>query len=272
MNRYNADRVNERQPDSGDSVPTSGFQAIANNLAEVRRRIVAAAQRGGRTGDEVILVAVTKTRPLSMVEAAYQAGVRHFGENRVEEGRNKIPAFVNCWSQADPGGKRPQWHMIGHVQQRKAADVWTLFDWVHSLDSLKLARRFERLAVIEKPPLPVLLEINVSGEDSKYGFSAAGWEHNRSLREGLFIAVEEIGTLSHLRMEGLMTMAPIVTDPEQARPVFAGLRKLRDALRERFPAFGWQHLSMGMTDDYEVAVEEGATMVRIGRAIFDIET
>ncbi|MFN2108474.1 MAG: YggS family pyridoxal phosphate-dependent enzyme, partial [Anaerolineae bacterium] len=164
--------------------------------------------------------------------------------------------------------KGPTWHMIGHIQRRKAPLVVQHFDMVHSIDRLAVAQKLSALAVDAERELPVLLECNVSGEVSKYGYQAAGWEKDPALRERLYAEVAAILALPGLRLEGLMTMAPIVDDAEAARPVFASLRALRDAFREHFPDVTLPHLSMGMTDDFEVAVEEGATLVRVGRAIF----
>lgn len=236
---------------------------IARNLGRVQERIAEAALRAGRDPGQVTLVAVTKTFPVEAIVAAWQAGARHFGENRVEEGASKIPAVCAALL-----GVRPTWHMIGHVQSRKAQDAVAHFDVVHSVDRLKIARRLDRFALEAGRVLPVLLECNVSGEATKFGFDLHGWERDEALRSAFFAAVEEALALPGLAVTGLMTMAPFVEDPQMARPVFASLRGLRDALRERFPAVGWEHLSMGMTDDFEVAVEEGATIVRIGRAIF----
>ncbi len=238
---------------------------IAANLARVRARIQAAARRAGRDPAEVTLVAVTKTRPLDAMQAAYRAGVRNFGENRVEEASLKIPAF-NDWAAAE----RPTWHMIGHLQSRKAADALANFDMVHSVDSLKLAERLSRLAEgADRTPLPILLECNVSGEASKYGFELSHWQASREICLDFFDVARTISRLPRLRLQGLMTMAPLVAEPEQARPVFAALRLLRAALAEEVPGVEWRHLSMGMTDDFEVAVEEGATLVRVGRALFE---
>ncbi len=236
---------------------------IVRNLAQVRERMAEAALRAGRDPTEVTLVAVTKTRSAEAVIAAYQAGVLHFGENRVEEGMTKIPAV-----HASISGPRPTWHMVGHVQSRKARAVVAQFDYVHSIDRLKIAQRLNRFAQEAGRTLPVLLECNVSGEEAKFGFDLQGWEQDKAQREVFFAVVEETLTLPGLSVQGLMTMAPLVADPETVRPVFASLRALLDALRDRFPAHDWCHLSMGMTDDFEVAIEEGATIVRIGRAIF----
>jgi uncharacterized pyridoxal phosphate-containing UPF0001 family protein len=274
---------------------------IPANLACMRDRIEAAARRAGRDPAEVTLVAVTKTHPVEMVRAAYQAGVRHFGENRVEEGQLKIPVFNEWLAASSEASQRPTWHMIGHLQSRKAGDALACFDVIHSVDSLKLAQRLNRLAERDVPdpvpvspgsrpgslpdpvpvsgigtagalrdrlPMPILLECNVSGEASKYGFALSRWQEDRQARTAFFDVVRRIVELSQLRLQGLMTMAPIVPEPEQVRPVFAALRTLRDGLAEEFPAVEWRHLSMGMTDDFEVAIEEGATLVRVGRAIF----
>jgi pyridoxal phosphate enzyme (YggS family) len=230
---------------------------VKANLARVRERIAAAARRAGRDPDAVTLVAVTKTHPPPVIQAAYQAGLRDFGENRVEEASAKVPACQELFSPAE----RPRWHMIGHLQRRKAQLAVALFDIIHSVDSLRLAQRINRFAEESGKVMPVLLEVNVSGEASKYGWQIAD-------KAALFDDVEQIMTLSHLRPCGLMTMAPIVADPEQARPVFVALRALRDELSGRFGPADWRELSMGMTDDLEPAVEEGATMVRVGRAIF----
>jgi uncharacterized pyridoxal phosphate-containing UPF0001 family protein len=277
---------------------------IAANLACMRDRIELAARRAGRDPAEVTLIAVTKTHPVEMVRAAYQAGVRHFGENRVEEGQLKIPAFNEWLAASSEASQRPSWHMIGHLQSRKAGEALACFDVIHSVDSLKLAQRLNRLAERDVPetvpaspgprpgdpgrggvgtgrggigtagalrdrlPMPILLECNVSGEASKYGFALSRWQEDRQARTAFFDVVRCIVELPQLRLQGLMTMAPIVPEPEQVRPVFAALRTLRDRLAEEFPAVEWRHLSMGMTDDFEVAIEEGATLVRVGRAIF----
>ena len=215
--------------------------------------MVAAAARASRDESAITLIAVSKTQPVEALLAAYESGVRHFGENRVEEASSKLPAF-----RLSIGDPAVVFHMIGHLQSRKAGDAAALFDRVHSVDSVKLARRLSRFTT---KPLPILLEVNVSGEASKDGFAAA--RHSE-----LFSAVEAIAQLPNLQLDGLMTMAPIVANPEQARPVFRALRELRDEIAATYPGLTWPHLSMGMTDDFEVAIEEGATLVRIGRAIF----
>ncbi len=234
------------------------MEPLEANLRSVQRRIAAAARRAGRDPAQITLVAVTKTQPPEVIRRAYELGLRCFGENRVEEAEDKVEHLPSDIA----------WHMIGHIQSRKAKRVAALFQFVHSLDSVKLARRLDRACSGRPDPLPVLLECNVSGEESKYGFAADRWQSDADQLKALLAAVEEIIALPHLRVQGLMTMAPIVADPEEARPVFIRLRTLRDELAAIFPDVEWQHLSMGMTDDFEVAVEEGATLVRIGRAIF----
>lgn len=241
---------------------------IAANLLQLQARIARAARRAGRTPDEVTLVAVTKTHPLETIQAAYHAGLRHFGENRVEEGRLKIPAFREWLATQVGTAEPPTWHMIGHLQHRKVNDALAHFDTIHSVDSLRLAERLERLAGARRAPVPILLECNVSGEVSKYGFALSQWASDRQTRLEFFETVRCILALPHLSVQGLMTMAPLMADPEQTRPVFATLRALREVLREEFPQLAWSHLSMGMSDDFEVAIEEGATLIRIGRALF----
>lgn len=230
---------------------------LAANLDIVRARIAAAARRVGREPDEVTLVAVTKTQPSTVVRAAYDLGLRHFGESRVEEAAGKIGEL--------PGDI--VWHMIGHLQSRKARQAVRLCQVIHSLDRLKIAERLSREMAEGSGPLPVLLECNVSGEESKDGFAADRWQTDRTQRQVLWSAVEEMLALSNLRLDGLMTMAPLVDDPEETRSTFRRLRVLRDALAADLKR-AWPHLSMGMSDDFEVAIEEGATLVRIGRAIF----
>lgn len=236
---------------------------VANHLAQVRERIAEAALRAGRDPATVRLVAVSKTFPAEAVLAAWEAGQRDFGENRAEEAAVKVPLVAAALE-----GAHPIWHMIGHLQRRKARLVLAHFDVVHSVDSLALAQKLSALAVAARRELPVLLECNVSGEESKYGYRLAGWERTPVLRERFFREVAALLALPGLQLEGVMTVAPFSEDPEAVRPVFASLRALREVLREHFPTVAWPHLSMGMTDDFEVAVAEGATLVRIGRAIF----
>ncbi|MBS3784650.1 MAG: YggS family pyridoxal phosphate-dependent enzyme [Anaerolineae bacterium] len=236
---------------------------ISANLARIRERVAEAAQRVGRAPEDVTLVAVTKTHPADVVLAAYEAGVRHFGENRAREGISKITAIEPYIS-----GEIPNWHMIGHIQSRKARRVVEHYDYVHSVDRVSIAQRLSSYIDGGEKVLPVLLECNISGEGSKYGFALRDWEENEARQKAFFGAVDEILALPGLEVRGLMTMPPYVDDPEEVRPLFASLRSLRDVLRERFTSVDWRHLSMGMTNDFEVAIEEGATMVRVGRGIF----
>ena len=243
---------------------------LESNLRSVQERIAAVAHRAGRDPAEISLVAVSKGQPASAVRAAYDLGLRHFGENRADEAALKagdLPAGIT-------------WHMIGHIQSRQAGQVVSLFHTVHSVDSTKLARRLSRFCGEQGKQLPILLEVNVSGETSKYGFPAdqplpsrpGPWSSGGAQREALLAAVQEIITLPGIQIQGLMTMAPIVADAEEARPFFARLRHVLDELAALFPQVAWRHLSMGMTDDFEVAVEEGATLLRVGRAIFAPDT
>jgi len=232
---------------------------IGANLRGLEKRIEDACARAGRRRGEITLVAVTKTRSIEEVIRAYQCGLRHFGENRVEEAETKVPDLRVRFADAPA-----TWHMVGHVQSRKARRAVALADVIHSLDSLRLARRLDRFAAEVDRRLRILVEVNVSGETSKYGFPA--WDADRLAK---FVGqIAELEALAHLEVQGLMTMAPMVDDPELVRPVFRRLREIRDRLRDQVPFCPWPELSMGMTDDFEVAIEEGATMVRIGRAIF----
>lgn len=234
---------------------------IGERLADVQMRIASAARRGGRDASQVLLVAVTKTHGPPLIEAAYRAGLRHFGENRVEEAEGKI-AVVDAHV---PG---IIWHMVGHIQSRKISAVASLFPWVHSIDRFKIARRLSEAAVAAGRVVDGLLEVNVSGEASKYGFDLSRWPDDETQAEFLCGEVEAMLALPGLRLHGLMTMAPFTTEPETVRPVFRRVRLLRDVLRERFPSHDWPHLSMGMSGDFEVAVEEGATIVRLGTVLF----
>ena len=204
---------------------------------------------------------------MDKIAAACEAGLRHFGENRVEEAEEKIIS-----GRAGALSKDVVWHMIGHIQSRKTDAVAPLFDWVHSVDRWKIARRLnDQLEALDRVA-DVLLEVNVSGEESKYGFDLAAWPDGGAKAdqqvEALASVIAQFDALGHLRLRGLMTLAPYTNDPETVRPVFRRVRQLRDALRERFPAYPWDHLSMGMSSDFEVATEEGATLVRVGTAIF----
>lgn len=214
---------------------------IKSNILDLKRRIGRAAERANRSPDEVTIVAVTKTIEPSFIRQAFEAGIRHFGENRVQEAKDKIEQL----SSLQP---TPIWHMVGHLQSNKAKTAIELFYMIHSVDSVRLA---EVLSHHTQHIIPILLQVNISKEASKSGFLPA--EVSR--------AAEQIACFPYLEIKGLMTIAPLTNNPEGVRPVFRQLRLLRDSL-------GMEHLSMGMTDDFEVAIEEGATMVRIGRSIF----
>ncbi len=244
---------------------------IAANIEAVYQRINMAVQRAGRQADEITLVAVTKTHPLETVMAAYRAGLRHFGENRVEEGRDKVIGLAEWLASAPENikGEPPTWHMIGHLQSRQVKCALGQFQLIHSVDSLKLAQRINRMAERDNyPPVEVLLQCNVSGEVTKSGFDLNHWSTNQARLSAFLETVEQMGSLNKIIIRGLMTMAPLSTNPEDARPTFHSLAGLRDTLQVQMPQFDWSHLSMGMTDDFEVALEEGATIIRVGRALF----
>lgn len=234
---------------------------IADHLQQVQERIADACARARRNASEITLVAVSKTHPPEVILEAVKAGLQHFGENRVEEASIKIPQVM---SQTDT---TLRWHMIGHIQSRKAKLIPPLFDVVHSVDDVKLAERLSASAVETGKTLDVLLQFNVSGEETKSGFHAVNWEKDAAIREPVWRNCQQILQLPGLKVRGLMTMAPIVEDMEQARHVFASLAALRSALSESLK-IALPDLSMGMTDDYPVAIEEGATLIRVGRAIF----
>lgn len=217
------------------------MSVIAGNVAAVKRRVEEAARRAGRSGGEVIICAASKTVDAGKIIAAMEAGISHFGENRLQEALPKVAEVSRL-------GHRPTWHMIGHLQTNKVRKAVEVFDIIQSIDSVQLAGEVDRRA---DRVVPILLEVNVAEEPAKTGLKASELE----------LAVAEIRRLARVEVRGLMTVAPLVANPEEVRPVFRRLRQLRDEL-------GLEELSMGMTDDFEVAIEEGATIVRIGRAIF----
>ncbi|HEY3992976.1 MAG TPA: YggS family pyridoxal phosphate-dependent enzyme [Ktedonobacteraceae bacterium] len=224
-------------------------EQLAENIAHVRTRMAEAAQKVGRNPAEITLVAVSKTKPVELVEMAYNLGVTDFGENRVQEALPKVEHF-------HPEGLR--WHLIGHLQSNKAGKVVGPFTCIHSVDSLHLAQVLNRHALEQDTQQTILLQVNVAGEASKEGIAP----------EDALTVARQIAELPALQIAGLMTVAPLVNDPEEVRPVFRGLRLLQDRLREEIPNGTWTQISMGMTDDYMMAIEEGATLVRVGRAIF----
>lgn len=219
---------------------------IRERVREVQERVAAACRRVGRDPATVTLVCVTKQAELGQIEQALAAGISDVGENRVQEARGKHATLAARYPQL-------RWHLIGHLQSNKAKSAASFFHCIHSIDSSALAKALERQLAASSPPrrLDVLVEVNTSGEAAKYGVAP----------DAAPALVEAIRQLPHLRVTGLMTMAPVVDDPNQARPFFSRLRALRDAL-------GLPQLSMGMSQDYDVAIEEGATMVRVGTAIF----
>jgi pyridoxal phosphate enzyme (YggS family) len=225
---------------------------IQANLVEVRRRIAASAQRVGRSPDAVQLVAVSKTQPMVAIQAAYEAGQRDFGENRLEELWPKVAEAEQL------GLHEIRWHLIGPIQSRKTGRAVGPFVLIHSIDRLKIATRLSRDAVAAGKVMDVLLEVNISGEASKHGFAP----------DELLSQVTELAALAGIRVRGLMTMAPLVEQAEAVRPVFRELRLLKEQIVAAHPGMAWSELSMGMTNDFEVAVEEGATLVRVGSAIF----
>ena len=224
---------------------------IAERLQSLQRRIARSAERSGRSPGAVTLVAVTKTVPVERIRAAYRAGQGVFGENRVQEALAKMAKVAAEMPEA-------RWHLIGHLQSNKANSAAEAFSLIESVDSVRLACLLDGLASRLGRRLPVLFEVNVAGEASKSGFSPDVFRD----------AISELLSCSHLEPRGLMTVAPLVEDAEQVRSVFRALRELRDEVCTRCPSCGLRELSMGMTNDFEVAIEEGATMVRIGRALF----
>jgi pyridoxal phosphate enzyme (YggS family) len=234
---------------------SSEHGAILTRYRQVLAEIEQAAHSVDRDPESIKLVVVTKGHPIQAVKEALASGLRVFGENYVQEGITKMKA---CSDQIGV-----EWHMIGHVQSRKAQPVCEHYSWVHSLDRIKLANRLDRFAGQIGRKLPVLLECNVSGEESKYGWPA--WEEQSWIN--LADSISQLLRLSNLDVRGLMTMAPFLPQAEQARPYFQRLRRLRDFLALQFPQNNWHELSMGMSADFQVAVQEGATIVRIGTAI-----
>ncbi|HPC06786.1 MAG TPA: YggS family pyridoxal phosphate-dependent enzyme, partial [Anaerolineaceae bacterium] len=227
---------------------------IRDNLQSVQEKIAAAAKRSKRNIRDITVVAVSKLQPVAKIEAAIQCGITDFGENYPEQAVEKIHHFA--------GNKQIRWHMIGHLQSRKASIVASEFSMFHSLDRLSIAARLENQLEAVNRILPVLLEVNISGEISK-----AGWDLRTMSFEHWIDEVNQITKLPSLRIQGLMTMPPFDTQPEQSRIYFHQLSELRNRLIKVFPGLELKHLSMGTSQDYEVAVEEGATLVRIGTAI-----
>ncbi len=226
---------------------------ISENIAEVRERLAMAARRAGRAPNEVALMAVSKTFPPERIREAYDAGLRVFGENRVQEFGGKAGALADL--------REAEWHMIGHLQTNKASKAVELFAAVDSVDSAKLAERLDATSRSLGKKLRVLIEVNVGGEEAKSGVAP----DSRELEELLRAAPR----LEALEFRGLMTVPPFTEDPESARPFFRKARELRDAIGARkLAGIGMHELSMGMSHDFEAAIEEGSTCVRVGTAIF----
>lgn len=222
---------------------------VAENLNAVKERIAKAAARVGRDPESISLVAVTKTVPVERIHEAIAAGQRVFGENRVQEAQDKVQAL----------GHDVQWHLIGHLQRNKVRFVCELFDLIHSVDSLPLAQDIDRRAAQCGIVMPILIQVNIGDETTKTGVA---------IPDALSL-VRDIAGLSHVAIRGLMCIPPALEDPEEVRPYFTQLRTLAEQIDQaRLPEVTMTELSMGMSHDYEVAIEEGATMVRVGSAIF----
>ncbi|TVR63684.1 MAG: YggS family pyridoxal phosphate-dependent enzyme [Gemmatimonadales bacterium] len=222
---------------------------IAETLPDIRERLDAAAVRSGRRAGEVQIVAVTKGHSAAALRAVLDAGLYNLGENRVEELERKQDELQD--------DDRPRWHMVGHVQSRKAPQLWGRVNLLHSLDSSKLGARFHRTRPEGAEPIPVLVQVNTSGEDAKYGFTP----------EGFTQALPGLVELTGLQVRGLMTMAPFTDDEEWVRTTFRRLRETHEWARANCPGYEGTELSMGMSNDFEIAVEEGSTMIRLGSAL-----
>jgi hypothetical protein len=225
------------------------MSSVRDNFLRVLERMDQAAKGAGRDPEEIKLVAVSKTVEPARIREAIEAGVTILGENYVQEARRKIEEI----------GHGIQWHMVGHLQSNKAKYAVTLFDYIHSIDGMSLAREIDRRAGQKGRRVRALVEVNLSGETSKFGIGP----------EAVMELIQQLASLKHISIEGLMTMPPYFDDPERARPCFVGLRELRDRVRsEGIEGVRMDELSMGMSGDFEAAIEEGATMIRVGTAIF----
>ena len=231
--------------------------SIADNIAVVRERIAEATRRSGRPADSVALMAVSKTKPAEEIRAAYEAGQRLFGENRVQEFHEKAAALQDLMT----GDDAAEFHLIGHLQSNKTNRAAEIFHAIDSVDSLVVLERLHNAAIKLNKNLPVLIEINIGGEAQKAGIAPESAELDEILRTA--------SRLPAISIQGLMTVPPFTEDAEQARPYFRRLREVRDQIAGRgLPAVSMDELSMGMSHDFEVAVEEGSTCVRVGTAIF----
>ena len=229
---------------------------IRGNLDNISERSSIAAEKSGRNAVDIKLVAVSKTVPVEIIKAAIEAGIHSFGENYPEQAVEKINSIgkdINI-----------SWHMIGHIQSRKSKIVCQYFNWIHSIDSTRIAARINRNCCEFNRIMPILLEVNLSGEESKFGFTA--WnedEWNELLPDFL-----EISKMDHVQIRGLMSMPPFFKNPELSRPYYQRLSRLQNFLRDKMPDASWDELSIGTSFDYEVAIEEGATMIRLGTSLF----
>ena len=227
--------------------------SVAENVEFVKTRIEKAALRAGRNPGSVTLIAVTKTVGTAKIQEALSAGIRHFGENRIQEAKDKIPRI----------GRAAQWHLIGHLQTNKARQAVALFDRIHSVDSLRVAEALQREAEKKEKRLPILIQVNIAGEESKSGVET----------ESVLDLIQTISEMENLLVEGLMTIPPYHENPEETRPVYKRLREVWGEVKAiELPRVNMEHLSMGMSHDFETAVEEGATLVRVGTAIFGERT
>lgn len=222
---------------------------IRENVRRVRERVAEAAVRAGRDPSEITIVAVSKNFPVEAIEEAIEAGITDIGENRVQEAEAKFSRI----------GRKVRWHMVGHLQRNKVKKALNIFDLIHSVDNVRLLEELEKRAAQRGEIVEVLVQVNTSGEETKFGLKPDEVER----------FMEAAAQKEHVRVLGLMTIGPLVDDPEKARPCFAMLREIKERVEGmRLPNVEMRHLSMGMTNDFEVAIEEGADIVRIGRAIF----
>ena len=231
-------------------------------LHHIQQRIITAAQQTGRDASQIRLIGVSKTHPAEAVAAAFAAGLTDFGENRVQEAEEKITTL---------SAQRPQltWHLIGHLQRNKAKKAVQIFDYIHSVDSLELAQAISRHSQeLGLAPRKILLQCNVSGEASKEGIAAQEWQHDAQICQQILTLAQQMGELPGVEICGLMTVAPYSENPSEVREVFRSLRLLRDQIAAVISHHPCTELSMGMSGDMDVAIAEGATMIRIGRALF----
>ncbi len=240
-----------------------GNGVVKERLEQVKERIAAACQKANRHPSEVKIVAVTKTHPVDVVREVIEAGINDIGENRVQEAEQKYSQIISDYSNTEKGiSSNPpnqdnlQWHMVGHLQRNKVKKAVSIFSMIHSVDSLRLAEEIEKESVIRDRLTPCLIEVNCSGEESKFGVSP----------NDLATLMSNILKMEHIKLVGLMTIGPLCEDSGRIRSAFSLLRELRDRAENVFGCY-LPHLSMGMSDDFEIAVEEGATIIRLGRVL-----